>query len=268
MRSGRSNPSPEPNPQRQQHPMNCSLYPYLFVLLLGLLPLSSLSEAATVRVAVASNFSPSLKGLAEDFTEQTGHEVLTSPGSTGKLYAQIRHGAPYDLFFAADSVRPAALEERGLALERRTYCYGRLVLWSSRPGLIAGSSAVLESESFRHLAIANPKTAPYGAAALQVLQGLGVLERLSSRLVLGENIGQAHHFVASGSAEIGFVALSQLTTAKPGSRWEVPESAHDPIEQQLVRLTDNPAALAFLAYLERPAVRTKLAGLGYRLPEE
>lgn len=248
--------------------MNNITYCGLLIVSLVLGAIPSLCEAGTVRVAVASNFASSLQHIAQDFEESTGHEVLASPGSTGKLYAQIQHGAPYDLFFAADTARPAALEALGLTLERQTYAYGRLVLWSPQPGLVNGSSAVLQTASFEHLAIANPKTAPYGAAAVEVLQGLGVLEQVSPRLVRGENIGQTHHFVVSGNAELGLVALSQLERPSQGSMWEVPESAHGPIEQQLVRLTDNRVALAFLAYLERPAVRAKLAGFGYRLPEQ
>ena len=230
--------------------------------------LPSPCEAATLRIAVASNFSRTLSVIAEDFEASTGHKVLTSPASTGKLFAQIRHGAPYDLFFAADAASPAALEKLGEALDRRTYVYGKLVLWSPSPALIHNSSAALHSGQFEHLAIANPKTAPYGAAAVEVLHGLGLQDLLSSRVVWGENVGQAHHFVVSGNAELGFIARSQLINPEEGSLWEIPESAYSPIDQQLVRLTDNPVAIAFLAYLERPVVRAKLAEFGYRLPEQ
>jgi molybdate transport system substrate-binding protein len=245
-----------------------SIYLLFLVALLAFLPLSRPCQAATLRIAVASNFSRPLSVIAKNFEASTGHAVLTSPASTGKLFAQIEHGAPYDLFFAADAARPAALEEHGLALERRTYVYGKLVLWSAYSGLVDNSSAVLSAGEFEHLAIANPKTSPYGAAAVEVLRGLGLLERLAPRVVWGENIGQAHHFVVSGNAELGFIAQSQLASHGTGSWWEIPESAHPPIEQQLVRLTDNEAGLAFLAYLERPAVRAKLAEFGYRLPAQ
>jgi molybdate transport system substrate-binding protein len=241
------------------------------ILLLPALLLMPPAQAGELRVAVAANFLASLRQLASRFETAEGVEVVPVAGSTGKLYAQIRQGAPYDLFLAADAERPALLEAAGLSLpgSRRTYAVGRLVLWSPRPGYVQGPAS-LERGGFRHLAIANPRTAPYGAAAVQALRGLGVWERVQDRLVQGESVGQAFQFVASGSAELGLVARGQVA-GRSGSSWLLPPHLHDPIEQQLVVLgrTEDPAtAERFVDFLlQDPEAATLVRAAGYDLPE-
>jgi molybdate transport system substrate-binding protein len=230
-------------------------------------------SAATIRVAVAANFQPALQALAGPFRASSGHELLMSAGSSGKLAAQVEQGAPFDVFLSADDERPRHLVERGLAVgaSRFTYARGRLVLWSAREGWTLGPE-VLRGGDFHHLAIASPEAAPYGAAALEVLDRLGALRRVEPRLVRGESIGQTFAFVASGAAEIGFVALSQLEgPPRPaaGSRWLVPAELHAPIEQQAVLLTaaaEPAAARAFLAFLSGPEALRVLTAFGYEPP--
>ncbi len=222
-------------------------------------------------MAVASNFADTLERLAAAFESSSGHRVLASAGSTGKLYAQITNGAPFEVFLAADTLRPRLLEQRGAAVagSRMTYAVGRLVLWSAQTDLVDGRGAILGTGQFRHLALANPDTAPYGAAARQVLEHMNLWRDLSPRLVRGENITQAFHFVATGNAELGFVALSQtsrLDAANRGSGWLVPAELHAPIEQQVVLLEagrDNPAALQFLDFLRTPAACAVIRRAGY-----
>ena len=206
----------------------------LFLLLALCLPISdSLPVAAEeVRVAVASNFLSTFQSLAREFEKHTGHTVVISPGSSGKLYAQITHGAPFDIFFSADDQRPRLLEEEGLAVKgtRFPYAVGRLTLWSLAPDMLKDNGPdVLRQAAFSHLAIANPKTAPYGKAAEQVLQALGLWDTVQPKLVQGENIGQTLQFVASQNADLGFVALSQILDSKmegKGSRWDAPSHLH------------------------------------------
>ncbi|MEQ9103438.1 MAG: molybdate ABC transporter substrate-binding protein [Rhodothermales bacterium] len=235
---------------------------------------------AGIRVAVASNFAPALEALAHAFEAQTGHVVTPVPGSTGKLYAQIRNGAPFDAFFAADVERPRLLEEEGRAVPgtRFTYAIGTLVLWSPDPDLVDADGAVLNPAEgdagafrFRFLALANPTLAPYGKAAEQVLRARGVWDALQDRMVRGENIGQAYQYVYSGNAELGFVALSQLMgpggvatdIGRTGSRWEPPQALYDPIAQQAVLLTENKVARDFLDFVRSPAARDIIHGYGY-----
>ncbi|MGP0565303.1 MULTISPECIES: molybdate ABC transporter substrate-binding protein [unclassified Nitrospina] len=232
----------------------------------------SLSGAETVTVAVASNFLGPLKHIARQFEAETGHTARIVSGSTGKLYAQIKNGAPFHVFLAADSERPRLLEDEQLASpgSRFTYARGKLVLWSADPGSIRKDGAgVLKTGKFRHLAVANPKTAPYGQAAQSTLQKLGLWAALQQRLVRGENVAQTFQFAASGNAEFGFVALSQvlaLPPAKQGSRWDVPQSFHNPINQDTALLEkgiQNAAAKALLEFLKSPATKKQIRAFGY-----
>jgi len=228
-------------------------------------------HAAEVHVAVSANFAPPLHALGEAFSRQTGHKLLASPGSTGKLYAQIRNGAPFDAFLSADEAAPRRLEDDGLAVSgsRFTYALGRLVLWSSRNGLVDPRGEVLKSNRFRKLALANPKLAPYGNAAREVMEKLGVWAALQGRVVQGENIAQTFQFIATGNADLGFVALSQVDAARTGSRWIVPSALHAPIRQDallLGRARSNPAARAFLEYLRSPEAKHRIRDFGYDLP--
>lgn len=228
--------------------------------------------AEPLRVAVAANFATTLETLAETFTAEEGVQVDIARGSTGKLFAQILNGAPFDLFFAADAITPAELEARGLAVagSRFNFARGRLVLWSPDPEYIDGGSGTLRTASFRHLAIANPRVAPYGAAARETLEALGLWDALQPRLVRGENIGQAFQFVASGNAELGFVAASQLQGrfAGSGSFWMVPQRLHTPLDQHAVIVRPSDSASAFAAYVRSAEAREVIRTAGYDLPAE
>ncbi len=243
--------------------------------LIGLLSvcllLTTPAVADTLRVAVASNFTETIRELARQFEHSSNHKVTLIFGSTGKHYAQIRHGAPFDLFLAADSRRPQLLEEAGVAVpgSRFTYAVGRLLLWSPDENLIDEEASVLTTGQFRHLAAANPKLAPYGRAAQQVLQARKLWAPLRGRLVRGENIGQAFQFVRSGNAELGFIAAAQIRRpGQPmeGSWWQVPDSLHDPIEQQAVLLRDSAAARGFLDFIRSDAARQVIHSFGYGTP--
>lgn len=222
--------------------------------------------------AVAANFSEAAERLAADFGRATGHEVTLAAGSTGKLYAQIRNGAPFDVFLAADRLRPELLERGGLAEpgSRATYAVGRLTLWSPNPNRVdADGRKTLREAKFRRLAMANPDLAPYGAAARRTLLALGLHGALRSRIVMGENVGQTHALAATGNADLGFVALSYVLSARNrsrGSRWDVPQRLHDPIRQDAVLLRRgrrNAAARGFLAYLRTAGVREIIQSFGY-----
>lgn len=225
--------------------------------------------AARATVAVAGNFVLPARALSERFQAMTAHEIRLINGSTGGLFAQIAHGAPVDVFLAADRARPRALVERGLGVagSRFTYAVGRLVLWGRDFRIRDGDgAAALRAGGFRHLAIANPKLAPYGAAARTVLRRLGVLAALGDKLVYGQNIAQTFQFVATGNASLGLVALSQMNQ-RPGARfWTVPATLHDPIRQDAVllrRSRDNLAATEFLRFLRGDAARSILESFGY-----
>ncbi len=229
-------------------------------------------RAGEASVAVAANFLRPLRALAATFREETGHALRISAGSTGALYAQIRNGAPYEVFLAADAARPMRLEAEGLAVpgSRFTYAVGRLALWSPDARLIGGDgAAVLRQGDFRHLAIAEPKTAPYGRAAKEALGTLGLWDALESRLVRGLNVAHAFQLVATGNAELGFVALSQVSGPEDGvrgSRWQVPAGLYRPIRQDAVLLArgaGNPAAKALMAFLKGPTARETIAAFGY-----
>jgi molybdate transport system substrate-binding protein len=235
--------------------------------------LSTLSvHAADIRVAVAANFSAPMNAIAAEFTKETGHHAKLSFGSSGKLYAQIRNGAPFQVFLSADDVTPARLEQEGLAIagSRFTYANGALVLWSGTPGIVDSRGEVLLRGNFRKLAIANPKLAPYGKAASEVLTGMGLLDKVRGKLVHGENIAQTHQFVVSGNAELGFIALSQVMKdgrLNGGSSWIVPDNMHAPIRQDAVMLSsakDNPAAPALMRYLKGEKAHTIMKSYGYR----
>jgi len=230
--------------------------------------------AGEVTVAVASNFLNPFKQLVPVFQKQSGHTVRTVSGSTGKLYAQIMHGAPFDVFLAADGERPRLLEKNGHAVPatRFTYARGKIVLWSADPQLIdAGGKIILQRRNFKHLALANPKTAPYGKAAYTTLKNLNLWQSLSPALVQGENIGQTFQFVATGNAELGFVALSQVMDPRlkiKGSRWIVPEHLYEAIDQDavlLVRGQSQPAARALLQFLKSDPARQLIQSYGYGL---
>jgi len=228
------------------------------------------AHAATVDVAVAANFTAATKRLVPMFEKATGNSVRVSFGSTGKLYAQIRNGAPFGVFLAADARRPRLLAQEGVAVasSRFTYAQGKLALWSAKPGYVTGP-AMLKQADFSRIAMANPKTAPYGAAAVQVMKNLGVWTQLSPRVVQGENIAQTFQFVYTANAPLGFVALAEvkaLKADKKGSSWVVPQKLYAPIEQQAVLLkrgADNPAATAFVHFLKSPAAKRVIAGFGY-----
>ncbi len=220
-----------------------------------------------LRIAVAANFAPTLERLAAEFRGEMPVAITLVPGSTGKHYAQIRHGAPFDAFFAADAARPERLEREGRIVpgSRFTYALGCLALWSPDPDRVDAAGRVLSGEGFRRLAIANPRLAPYGRAAREVLEGLGLWTGLQPRLVRGENIAQAFQYVASGGAELGFVACSQVID-REGSRWLPDPAAHAPIVQQAVLLRDSRAARAFLDFVRGPAARARIRASGYGLP--
>ena len=229
------------------------------------------ARAGEVLVAVAANFAAPIARIGEDFKAGTGHVLKISTASTGKFYSQIVAGAPFEVFLAADDETPKRLlaENHAVAGTRFTYAIGKLVLWSARPGLVDDQGAVLASDRFRYLAVANPKTAPYGAAAHQVLKARGLAEALAPRLVTGESIAQAYQFVATGNAEIGFVALSQVAqpgTSATGSMWRVPQDLYTEIRQDAVLLkpgASNPAALALLEFLKGETARQIIRNHGY-----
>jgi molybdate transport system substrate-binding protein len=227
-------------------------------------------QAEQVQVAVAANFVPPFKEIATEFQKATGHTAQLSAGSSGKFYAQIKNGAPFEVFFSADDERPKLLEQEGLGVKgsRFTYAVGRLVLWSPDPQLVKGEQT-LQSDGYKHLAMANPKTAPYGAAAMQAMVNLKVWDRLQPKIVQGENLGQTSGFIESGNAELGFLALSQVMDPAlkgKGSRWDVPTSLHDPIAQDVVLLTKgegNPAAKALLEFVRGPQGLKIIERYGY-----
>lgn len=243
-----------------------------FFLVAGLVS-AGLSHAAEVSVAVAANFTAPMQKIAAAFEQKTGHKAVLSFGSTGKFYAQIKNGAPFQVLLAADAEIPAQLDKEGLTVSgsRFTYAIGRLVLWSKQAGLVDEKGDVLRQGGFDRLAIADPKLAPYGAAAVQSLTGLGLLPALKKRLVQGENIAQTYQFVATGNAALGFVALSQVRSegrAAPGSAWIVPARLHSAIRQDAVVLApgkNNPAAAALVGFLQTEQARALIRSFGYEI---
>lgn len=231
------------------------------------------AHAGEVQVAVAANFTAPMHAIAAQFERDTGHRARLAFGSTGKFYAQIRNGAPFEVLLAADDETPARLEKEGQAAPgtRFTYAIGKLVLWSARTGYVDAKGEVLRTGDFRHLAIANPKTAPYGAAAVTVLKKLNLFDAVQARLVQGENIAQTHQFISTGNAQLGFVALSQVARdgrIVSGSGWIVPAGLHEPIRQDalvLARGRGNPAAQALADYLKSAKARAIIQSFGYEL---
>lgn len=226
--------------------------------------------AAETSVAVAANFTEPAKAIAAAFTKASGHTATLSFGSSGQFHAQISHGAPFEVFLSADAERPAKAEAEGLAVKgsRFTYAVGRLVLYSKTAGLVDKAGAVLRTNRFEKLAIADPAAAPYGLAAIETLKTLGLYETLKPKIVQGTSIAQAYQFTASGAAELGFVALSQVAAEPGGSRWVVPAKDHTPIEQQAVLLRtgkDSAAAKAFLAFLKGPQAKAVIRRYGYEV---
>lgn len=254
----------KPNPSRLS---------LLVLSVVGAVASIGLARAAEVQIAVAANFTAPIKEIAAAFEQDTGHKVLAAFGPTGGLYTQVKNGAPFEVFLAADDSTPERLEKEGEIVpgSRFTYAIGKLVLWSTTEGFVDEQGEVLRRNAFRHLSIANPKTAPYGLAATQVMDKLGLTEALRPKLVEGTNITQAHQFAATGNAELGFVALSQVYKdgkITGGSAWIVPEELYEPIRQDAVILNkgkDNPAAAALVDYLKGPRAAEVIRSYGYEL---
>jgi len=240
-----------------------------FVLLMPIM----LVQAETVTVAVASNFSAVMKDIAREFEKDTGHKVQLAFSSSGKLYAQIKHGAPFQVFLSADVIKTQRLEKEGLIVpgSRFIYAIGSLVLWSANHQYINNSSDILQKGSFKFLALANPKLAPYGIAARETLGNLDLLTNLQNKFVQGENIAQTYQFVASSNAELGFVAASQVVKEgkiDTGSGWIVPLELYQPINQEAVLLAsgkNNVAAISLVSYLQSAKSKAIIKQYGYRL---
>jgi len=238
----------------------------------------ALAQAGEVTVAVAANFTAPMQKIAQAFEQDTGHKAQLAFGATGKFYAQIKNGAPFAVLLAADDETPARLEKEGLAVAgtRFTYATGRLALWSKSPNLVDDKGEVLRGDRLEKLgihkiAIADPKLAPYGAAAMEVIHKLGVQARVTLKLVQGESIGQTFQFVNTENAQLGFVALSQISIdgrIMQGSAWVVPQSMHTPLKQDAVLLNagkDNVAAAALLTYLQGDKAKAIIKSYGYAL---
>ena len=236
---------------------------------------ASEARANQVLAAVAANFYNPFKDITGQFEKKTGYRVQIISGSTGKLYAQIINGAPFELFLAADRRRPELLEQEGIAITgtRFTYAIGKITLWSPNADLISrNGQSILRKINFTHIAMANPITAPYGKAALQTLQKLGLWKEVQSLVVQGENVGQTFQFVSSQNAELGFVALSQVLDPKnhkKGSRWDIPDELYDPLEQDVIILEkgkNNPGARALWNFLRDESAKRIINKYGYGLP--
>jgi molybdate transport system substrate-binding protein len=245
-------------------------YQAIVLPLLSLLVVYGPVFAAEVSIAVAANFTDATRQIVPLFEQASGHKVKVSFGSTGKLYAQIENGAPFEVFLAADTKRPAKAEQQGLAVagSRFVYAQGKLALWSSKPGLFSDGEAYLKAGGFTRLAIANPKTAPYGLAAQQVMQHLGIWPQLAPKMVRGDSIAQTFQFVVTGNVQAGFVAYSQVKAwqGTAGSEWLIPATYYAPINQAAVLLkkgATNPAAQAFLDFLHGNAARQVIEQYGY-----
>ncbi|KQZ92835.1 molybdate ABC transporter substrate-binding protein [Pseudomonas sp. Root562] len=233
---------------------------------------AGIAQANEVQVAVAANFSAPIQAIAADFEKDTGHTLVTSFGATGQFYTQIKNGAPFEVFLSADDTTPEKLEKEGDTVKgsRFTYAIGTLALWSVKDGYVDAKGDVLKNNAYQHLSIANPKAAPYGLAATQVLAKQGLTDKVKDKIVEGQNITQAFQFVSTGNAELGFVALSQIYKdgkVTHGSAWIVPAELHDPIKQDAVILNkgkDNPAAKALVDYLKGPKAAAVIKSYGYQ----
>ncbi len=231
------------------------------------------AQAAEVSVAVAANFTAPMQKIAQAFEQETGHKAVLSFGATGAFYAQIRNGAPFQVLLAADDETPAKIEKEGLGVggSRFTYATGKLVLWSKQPALVDDQGTILRTGKFERIAVANPKLAPYGAAAVETMSRMGVLADVQPKIVQGDNIAQTYQFVATENAQLGFVALSQVIAdgkIAQGSAWIVPGNLHAPIRQDAVLLIpgkDNVAAAALLSFLKGEKARAVIRSYGYEL---
>ncbi len=232
-------------------------------------------DTAILQIAVATNFERAMSALESEFEAQSGYALNISYGASGKLYAQIQSGAPFDVFLSADQARIKALSNR-TTHQPFTYAYGKLVLWAKDTDLSEDPRQVLKTGDYRRLALANPDLAPYGLAAMQVLSKLGLKDSLKDKIVTGENVGQAYALVATRNAELGFIAASFIYDSNrynskdftdfknsKGSFWEIPQTLYDPIAQDAVQLTNSPAAQAFVNYLQSEAAKTIINAKGY-----
>lgn len=251
-------------------------FPFRILILAGLLTSAPISSAETALVAVASNFTQPMTEIAQAFAKASGHQAKLSFGSSGKFVAQFQNGAPFEVFLSADEDKPLALEQTGMAVKgsRMTYALGKLVLWSAKPDYIDDQGRILGNGDYKHLALADPKLAPYGQAALQVIENLDLKEKIQPLLVQGENITQTHQLIATGNAELGFIAFSQVIdndTFGKGSGWIVPSSLYRPIRQDAVLLTrgaDNSAARGLIQFLKSSQARSIIRRYGYDLPQQ
>ena len=243
----------------------------LILLTAYLLSFSLSAAAESTLVAVAANFTKPMTEIAADFEKATGHSAKLAFGASGKFVAQFENGAPFEVFLSADEKNPVKLEQNGLTVagSRFTYAIGKLALWSSNADTVDAEGQVLENGNFNHLALADPKLAPYGVAALEVLKNKGLLEKLQPKFVQGENIAQTHEFINSGAAELGFIALSQISEngkINTGSAWIIPDSLYSPILQDAVLLKSgeaNPAAVSLMAYLKSAPALAIIRKYGY-----
>ncbi len=234
----------------------------------------TLTQAETTLIAVAANFTKPMTEIAAEFEKSTGHTAQLSFGSSGKFVSQIENGAPFEIFLSADDKNPIKLQQDDFAIaeSRFTYALGKLVLWSNAANYVDEKGTILAKGGFKHLALADPKLAPYGTAAIQVLKNLNVLDTLQPLFVEGENIAQTYQFVSTGNAELGFVALSQVSEngkITSGSAWRVPDNLYSPIRQDAILLKTgehNPAALALMQFLKSPKATDIIRNYGYELP--
>lgn len=244
----------------------------LSIMLLSFLTLNSSTYAEEIHAAVASNFTAPMKDIVKQYEEESGNKVILSFGSSGKFFAQIQNGAPFQIFLSADENKPDALEKAGLIVTgtRFTYAIGALALWSVKPDFIDNNDARLKSGDFNKLALANPKLAPYGVAATEVLEGLGLTESTKSKWVMGENISQTYQFASTGNTDLGFVALSQIMSEgriTKGSSWIIPTDQYSPIRQDAVLLKsaeNSTAAKELLNYLRSDKARSIIHSYGYK----